>query len=511
MARVYDLSVALRVAGMEGRELTLTATPHDEAARAFARRHGLRVSELPYRSFFATERVALGSHDGTHLDAPYHFYPTSEGRPAKTIDQVPLEWCLGDGLVLDFRHKRPPEPITEYDVAAALERVGRAPRPGEIVLLWTGGTDRFDDDPHFHESASGLNGGALHYLFGLGARILGTDSATMDLPIPLMTERLLKGDPAAYFPIHRAGRLKEWTHAEKLANLSSLPGPDGFKLMLFPVKLARATGAWIRAVAVQDPWLDARPLRLVDLSLPIMNESFEPEPSRIITSHHEQSRRARAKRLGIRVEQMVHWGAMDHVETHTHAGTHVDAPYHFGPALGGAPAPTVDQLPLDWFYGDGVLLDFSQQKCSGETISAAEVRQALDRLDCRLKAGDIVLLRTGAADHFDDSPAFPDLGPALAREALLWLLDQGVRVIGCDAESLDGPVGPMVEALKAGRPEGFFPVHYAGRERPFCLVHKLDLRGLVRARGFKVAAFPIKLEACGAAWTRAVALVEETG
>ncbi len=59
------------------------------------------------------------------------------------------------------------------------------------------------------------------------------------------------------------------------------------------------------------------------------------------------------------------------------------------------------------------------------------------------------------------------------------------------------------------RSEAFFPVHYAGREREFCLIHKLHLAGLPRPTGFKVVAFPIKMEGCGGAWTRAVALVPQ--
>jgi cyclase len=81
-------------------------------------------------------------------------------------------------------------------------------------------------------------------------------------------------------------------------------------------------------------------------------------------------------------------------------------------------------------------------------------------------------------------------------------------VIGCDSESLDGPVAPMLESLRAGRHQDFFPIHYTGREREFCLVQKMDLSGLPLPHGFKIAAFPVKLESCGAAWTRAVALVE---
>jgi kynurenine formamidase len=279
-------------------------------------------------------------------------------------------------------------------------------------------------------------------------------------------------------------------------------------MMFFPVKIARGTGGWIRAVAIEDEWLNSHQVRPVDLSLPIMNHSFELEESRIITMCRDQLLRAKARRLGIRVTAINHAGATDDVEASTHAGTHVVAPYHFGPVINGKRAATVDEVPLDWFYGDGVLLDFSEQKRPGDTITTGDLNNQLDRIDYGLKSQDIVLIRTGAADQFGNDPAFPDLSPVLERRAFSWLLDQGVRVIGCDSESLDGPVAPMLESLRAGRHKDFFPIHYAGREREFCLIHKMDLSGLPLPHGFKVAAFPVKLESCGAAWTRAVALVE---
>jgi kynurenine formamidase len=507
MAHIYDLSVCLRPDHLENSELKLNRVSHQEAARIFAKRHQLKVSDLPHSSFFSSERIELRSHLGTHLDAPYHFYPTSEGHPAKFIEEVPLDWAYGDGVILDFRHKKPAEPITEYDLAEALEKIHYTPKRGDIVALWTGGTDHYDTDPRFAESAAGMIGGALNYAFRLGVKVMATDSATIDMPISLMTERFVKGEKAAFFPIHRAGRLTEWTHAEKLANFRSLPSPLGFKFMLFPVKLLRGTGAWIRAVAIEDDWLNDHEVELVDLSLPIMNYSFEPEESRIVTIDHDQNQRAKAKRLRMLVPDIVHLGAMDIVDTYTHAGTHIDAPYHFAATNNGQRTKTIDELPLDWFYGDGVLLDFSHNKRSGESIALAEVTGQLDRVGYRVKRGDIVLIRTGAAEHFGDDPNFTDLSVRLELDAFLWLLDQGVRVIGCDGESIDGPISPMIDALRAGKIEKFYPIHYAALEREVCLIHKMDLRSLELHHGFKVAAFPIKLERCGAAWTRAVAMV----
>jgi kynurenine formamidase len=184
------------------------------------------------------------------------------------------------------------------------------------------------------------------------------------------------------------------------------------------------------------------------------------------------------------------------------AGTHIDAPYHFGPTSDGQRARTIDDLPLDWFYSDGVVLDFSATKRPGESISLADVTNKLDRIGYRLKEQDVVLIRTGAADQFSNDPNFADLSIRLDLEAFLRLLDQGVRVIGCDAESLDGPVSPMLEALRSGKKESFFPIHYAGRAREFCLIHKMDLSSLPCTYGFKVVAFPVKLERCSASWTR---------
>jgi kynurenine formamidase len=60
----------------------------------------------------------------------------------------------------------------------------------------------------------------------------------------------------------------------------------------------------------------------------------------------------------------------------------------------------VDELPLDWFYGEGVLLDFSKSKRAGEKISTAELLDQLKRIGVLLKNGNIALIGTGAAGHF---------------------------------------------------------------------------------------------------------------
>jgi len=78
---------------------------------------GLSVDQLPDSLGWAVETVHLTSHSGTHFDAPYHYHPTMDkGKPALTIDRIPLEWCFNDGVVLDFRYKADGEGITVEDL-----------------------------------------------------------------------------------------------------------------------------------------------------------------------------------------------------------------------------------------------------------------------------------------------------------------------------------------------------------------------------------------------------------
>ncbi|HEV7543641.1 MAG TPA: cyclase family protein, partial [Reyranella sp.] len=67
---------------------------------------GLKKEDLPDGQGWAVENVNLSTHNGTHLDAPYHFHPTmNKGERAITIDEVPLDWCFQPGVKLDFRDK----------------------------------------------------------------------------------------------------------------------------------------------------------------------------------------------------------------------------------------------------------------------------------------------------------------------------------------------------------------------------------------------------------------------
>ncbi len=97
---------------------------------------GLKKEDLPDGQGWAIERVVLSTHNGTHLDAPWHYHPTmNDGERAWTIDEIPLEWCFQPGVKLDFRHFPDGYVVTAADVEAELERIGHDLRPLDIIVV----------------------------------------------------------------------------------------------------------------------------------------------------------------------------------------------------------------------------------------------------------------------------------------------------------------------------------------------------------------------------------------
>lgn len=507
MAKIWDLSYTMKNYSFEPNEVKITHLSHAENQRKYAKRLGLPIDQVA--PFGANDHITTLSHAGTHVDAPWHFGPTTAGKPAKKIDEVPLEWCFGNGVLLDFsKTKKPGEGISTEDLKKELNRIHYTLKPKDIVMIRTGAED-YEDDPKFAELASGLVKESLMWLLDQGIQLIGTDAYTLDIPIPRMVEELKKGNKEAFFPVHYAGREREYIHAEKLSNLKSLPKPSGFKVAMFPIKIEGGAGGWARAVAIDGEGTFTKTPELLDLSVPIMSFSMEKFESTVDHITHEEGARRLAKRFGISMAMLPtpDLYANDEVSCATHAGTHVDAPLHFGPVVEGKPARTIDQVPLEWCYGDGVLLDFSHKKPT-DPITAIDLMHELDRIGYTLKPKDIVLFRTGAEDHFFTNPHYNEIASGLSGDALLWLFDKGIVMMGTDSFTLDISIDVMCEKLKAGDKAAFFPVHTGSIIKDSCHAEKLyNLKKLPRPYGFKVAMFPIKLEKCAGGWTRAVAVL----
>ena len=235
-------------------KMEITYIDHTESARGmghFAQFADLDRSALPDGKFAATEIITLSTHSGTHLDAPWHYGPTSGGKPAKTIDKIPLEWCYGDGVVLDLSYKRRGEGITKEDIEQSLSKINYTLKPFDIVLIRTDSSKHFNE-PGYENMQPGMTREATLWLINQGVKVMGIDAWGWDRPIDVMAAEHKSGIKGKVFEAHFAGRGKEYCHIEKLANLDQIPEPYGFKVAVFPVKVENGSAGWTRAVAILE-------------------------------------------------------------------------------------------------------------------------------------------------------------------------------------------------------------------------------------------------------------------
>jgi kynurenine formamidase len=211
---------------------------------------GLKASDLPDGEAWAIERIELTTHNGTHLDAPYHFASTmNKGERAITIDEVPLDWCFQPGVKLDFRRFEDGYVVTAKDVEAELARIGHALSPLEIVVVNTSAGQRYGNDDYV-TAGCGMGYEATMYLLERGVRLTGTDGWSWDAPFVHTKEKYLAtGNAGLIWEGHKAGRDIGYCHLEKLHNLEALP-PTGFTVACFPMKIRAASAGWTRAVAI---------------------------------------------------------------------------------------------------------------------------------------------------------------------------------------------------------------------------------------------------------------------
>jgi kynurenine formamidase len=213
---------------------------------------GLRKQDLPDGKGWAVETVKLSTHNGTHLDAPWHFHPTmSGGERSWTIDEVPLDWCFQPAVKLDFRAFPDGYVATAADVEAELKRIGHTLKPLEIVVVNTSAGAKYGR-PDYVPSGCGMGAEATNYLTEQGVRLTGTDGWSWDAPFVHTAKRYAETrDARLIWEGHKAGRHIGYCHIEKLHNLELLP-THGFTVACFPVKIARASAGWTRAVAILD-------------------------------------------------------------------------------------------------------------------------------------------------------------------------------------------------------------------------------------------------------------------
>ncbi|MBW2341755.1 MAG: cyclase family protein [Deltaproteobacteria bacterium] len=111
--------------------------------------------------------IEMPSHTGTHIDSPLHVK-----KNGKSIDELPIEKFMGEGVVLDMRHKGPSEAITPKDLENSKPEI----HEGDIVIINTGWHEKWSDTAEYLEEHPGLNEDSGYYLLEKKVKMIGTDT-----------------------------------------------------------------------------------------------------------------------------------------------------------------------------------------------------------------------------------------------------------------------------------------------------------------------------------------------
>ncbi|WP_406700946.1 cyclase family protein [Singulisphaera sp. Ch08] len=251
-------------------------------------------------------------------------------------------------------------------------------------------------------------------------------------------------------------------------------------------------------------------MRIIDLSAPIA-----PTPADAASYEkveiHSTSHAGGAAQIEALLQVPPHllrdgegWAVEEFTSLATHGVTHVDAPWHCNSTIQGQKAATIDELPLEWFFADGLVLDMTH-KADGEKVGVDEVKASLTHIGYTVKPLDIVLVRTGR-DAYYSRPDYKLRGCAISSEATRWLYEQGVRVMGIDAWGWDGPLDRQAaEARERQLPGVFWAAHQC--DLSYSQIERLVNLDALPPFGFKVACFPLKIAGGSAGPARAVAIL----
>lgn len=258
-AELVDLSIGLEPgAASEPWPPEVEYFDHEDGAELLAGNlrdlgHDVEATDFPDGMGLAWEEVTAIPHTGTHLDAPWHYGPESGDGPAMTIDEVPLDWCRGNAVVLDFRDLAAGAEITPAEIDGRLADLDHDLSPGELVFIQTGADEHWGEARYLQEFP-GMGAAATKHLIEQGVRVIGTDAYGFDKPFAEMGRRHAEsGDAEELWPAHFAGRDVPYCQIEKMANLDALPRRTDVPVVCFPVTIAEASAGWVRPVAMFEP------------------------------------------------------------------------------------------------------------------------------------------------------------------------------------------------------------------------------------------------------------------
>lgn len=179
-----------------------------------------------------TRKLVLGTHTGTHIDAPRHFIPSGQ-----TLDEIPLELLIGWAVKVDLREL---EFGSEITVDHLVDRC-KGLNIKRLILQFGG--DRNYGNKKYYEDHSWLTIEAAQWLVSQGCKLLGYDMASPDNPINVHGS---KEDS----PIHKILLGNGVVLLEYLTQLDCISSSNFF-LVTAPMKINGADGSPVRAFAIE--------------------------------------------------------------------------------------------------------------------------------------------------------------------------------------------------------------------------------------------------------------------
>jgi kynurenine formamidase len=182
----------------------------------------------------AVNRLELGEHTGTHVDAINHMARQYRGH---SIDTMPLTMFYTEGICLDLSHKGLRELIEPADLERALSEASLEIKQGDTVLLYTDHYRRAFGTDDWHRGP-GISVEAARWLGQQKIAAFGVETASPGV-IHVSNKE-----------VHRICGELGFTHYENMVNLHQLVGRGRFRFIGLPLKIRGGTGSPVRAVAV---------------------------------------------------------------------------------------------------------------------------------------------------------------------------------------------------------------------------------------------------------------------
>lgn len=256
-AKIIDLSVPVSPHFFELDPVVQEVVSHQDGADLLGNSK-ITHQDFPEEKGLSLMRYTLNTHTGTHMDSPYHYGDKDiHGNQAKTISDIPLEWCFSRGVIIDVTLGNPNTAVGKSEIIHSLSENQQTVYPNDIVLIHTT-KNQVIGKPEYFTSYRGVSREAIEFLVDKGVHIIGIDSFSFDPPFQGMIDRYLKTRDKRYlWPAHMLGREKPYCQLERLANLNKLKRHKNITICCFPIHLLEADASWCRVVAIinDDPFM----------------------------------------------------------------------------------------------------------------------------------------------------------------------------------------------------------------------------------------------------------------